>query len=56
MPELVVPASPKSGRPFRHPSPSFPPVKVFTFAEDEKIPWQHISLAEGAMMINILSL
>lgn len=48
MPELVVPASSKSGRPFKHPRPSFPPVKVSTFAEDEKVLWQRISLAEGA--------
>ncbi len=48
MPKMETPRSSKNGRPFKHPRPSFPPVKVSSFAEDESLPWQRISLAEGA--------
>jgi SRSO17 transposase len=49
MPEMEVPPpSGKSGRPFKHLRPSFLPVKVSSYAEDENLPWQRISLAEGA--------
>jgi SRSO17 transposase len=48
MPKMETPLSNKTGRPFKHPRPSFPPVKVSSFAEDESLPWQRINLAEGA--------
>ncbi len=38
MPEVEVPpSSGKSGRPFKHPQPSFLPVKVSNYAEDETL-------------------
>lgn len=37
MPEMeVLPSSGKNGRPFKHLRPSFLPVKVSSYAEDEK--------------------
>jgi len=47
-PELTTPVANKKYRPFKHQRPSFPPVKVSKYAEDESLPWQQIVLAEGA--------
>ena len=48
MPELTIPVANNKCRPFKHQRPSFPPVKVSRYAEDESLPWQRINLAEGA--------
>jgi hypothetical protein len=48
MPEMDLPVPKSTGRRFKHPRPSFPPVAVEDYAKDETIPWKHIILAEGA--------
>lgn len=48
MPEMKIPEY-KGRRPkYKYPRPSFPPIKVTDYANDERIPWQRITLAEGA--------
>lgn len=47
-PELTIPFANNKCRPFKHQRPSFPPVKVSKYAEDENLSWQQIVLAEGA--------
>jgi len=46
-PEMMVPLSGKTGRPYKHPRPSFPPVRVGSIAADDSIPWTRRFLAEG---------
>lgn len=46
-PEMNVPLSGKTGRPYKHPRPSFPPVTVGSVALDDSIPWGRRRLAEG---------
>lgn len=48
-PDMAVPETPvgKNGRRFKHPRPSFPPVKVKEIAEDSNIPWQTACLGQG---------
>lgn len=46
-PEMSVPISGKTGRPHKHPRPSFPPVSVGSVALDDSIPWNRRRLAEG---------
>jgi SRSO17 transposase len=48
MPDMVVPTAKSTGRTYKHPRPSFPPIKVSDYVSDEQIPWQRIVLAEGA--------
>jgi len=48
MPEMIIPPSKTKGRKYKYPRPSFPPVKVADYANDEHLPWQRIVLAEGA--------
>lgn len=48
MPEMTIPPSKTKGRKYKYPRPSFPPVKVADYANDEQLPWQRIILAEGA--------
>jgi SRSO17 transposase len=48
MPEMTIPPSKTTGRKYKYPRPSFPPVKVADYANDEQLPWQRIVLAEGA--------
>jgi len=47
-PEMNLPEHPQKGRRYTHKVPSFPPVQVKTVAEDDNIPWQRVSLFEGA--------
>ena len=37
-PEMSIPAANSTGRPYKHPRPSFPPVKVYMIASDDSIP------------------
>ena len=46
-PEMNIPLSAKTGRPYKHPRPSSPPVTVASIASDESIPWERRRLAEG---------
>lgn len=48
-PEMTVPERPtgKNGPQFKHPRPSFPPVKVKEIAEASNIPWQTAYLGQG---------
>lgn len=46
-PEMAVPLAGKTGRPFKHPRPSFPPVNVRSVAMDDSIPWERRHLADG---------
>ena len=46
-PEMNIPISGKTGRPYKHPRPSFPPIKVESVAADDSIPWERRALAEG---------
>lgn len=48
MPEMKVPPYKGRGPKYKYARPSSPPVKVTDFADDEGIPWQQITLAEGA--------
>ena len=48
MPQMQVPVAAKSGRPLKYPRPSFQPIRVDAYAQDESIPWQQVVLAEGA--------
>ena len=48
MPEMEIPPLKGKGRKPKHPKPSFPPMKVTDFANDENLPWQRITLAEGS--------
>lgn len=47
-PEMIVPPARARGRNFKHPRPSFPPMNVSSYAEDDNIPWQSVVLAQGA--------
>ena len=46
-PEMNIPVSGKTGRPYKHPRPSFPPVTVSSIAADDSIPWSRQFLAQG---------
>ena len=46
-PEMNIPTSGKTGRPYKHPRPSFPPVTVGSIASDDSIPWGRRCLAQG---------
>jgi SRSO17 transposase len=46
-PEMNVPVPGKTGRPYKHPRPSFSPVSVGSVALDASIPWFRRSLAQG---------
>jgi SRSO17 transposase len=46
-PEMNIPVSGKTGRPHKHPRPSFPPVTVGSIAADDSIPWSRQFLAQG---------
>jgi len=46
-PEMSIPISVKTGRPYKHPRPSFPPVTVASVAQDPSILWERRYLAEG---------
>lgn len=46
-PEMNVPVSGKTGRPYKHPRPSFPPVRVGSLATDDSVPWSRRYLAES---------
>jgi len=46
-PEMKIPVSNKTGRPYKHPRPSFPPVTVGSVALDDSIPWIRRFLAQG---------
>lgn len=48
MPEMKIPEYKGRGPKYKYPRPSFPPIKVTDYANDERIPWQRITLAEGA--------
>jgi len=46
-PEMKTPVSGKTGRPYKHPRPSIPPVTVGSVAADDSVPWQRRRLAKG---------
>lgn len=46
-PEMNIPLTGKTGRPCKHPCPSFPPVTVGSLALDDSVPWFRKCLAEG---------
>jgi SRSO17 transposase len=46
-PEMKIPLPGKSGCKYKHPRPSFEPVKVKTVAMDDAVPWERRPLAEG---------
>jgi SRSO17 transposase len=46
-PEMNVPISGKTRRPYKHPRPSFPPKTVGSVALDDSIPWTRRCLAQG---------
>lgn len=46
-PEMNIPVSGKTGHPYKHPRPSFPPVTVSSIAAEASVPWTRRCLAEG---------
>lgn len=48
MPEMVLPDPPPLGRRPKHEIPSFPPIQIKTIASDDNIPWQRVTLFDGA--------
>jgi SRSO17 transposase len=48
MPEMEIPEAKWTGRPHKHLRPIIEPVKVQSYADDERLPWARIILGEGA--------